>query len=741
MQKIAGLLSFVFILLLFSEKAFCQSTIKLYGTIKDQQTNKPLFGANVVVEGTGVGAASDERGFYFLENLFVGFYSVSVSHIGYMPSRVTDVRIPGDQPVQLNIQLTPNPIEMQGIIVTAPRRENQPEANVTIISQSELVRKNVQSVGELLTEIPGVEIQSSGASGSQKVISIRGSQSNQVLVLLDGVPLNDQTTGNVDLATIPTNMIDQVEIYKGGRSAQFGSGAIGGVINIVTKSHFKNQLQLNSAAGSYGLYQVEPNWSGNYRTLSYFCSYHYTTSKGDFPYTYINSKGVEIHEKRINADFLNRNLFVRINYDQRGHQFSVQTQQLQSERGMPGKIDGWTAYARSNKQQQIYGANYRFHHEKIKWEINYRYSLDQTENSNLYPPDADKRYRRYPKYHYQYHLKNSLGNFTFEYLPGNWLHLKAGYQAKWLDYQYKNLRTINASTVITANDFAHGLFLHPEWKIGLPWHFTQFMLTPAIRYDHLKINSEAQPRVEAQWSPGVSLLLSTGNIYKIYLKSNFSHSFRMPTFADLFYQEVRIEGKPDLLSEKSRQSEIGAGVQISTWGYFHAEITAFHNRINDLIVWRMGSFEVFRPFNTDAEIWGQEYWLSYDLPGQWLSLQTGYTRLEPVNKNPNQTTYNKIIPYQPQHSLKANLKLNFHRCQASVQYRQVGQRFLNEANTKEMPAYHVWDFSCAWSLPVGSFEFLWKFSVFNLTNERYEIIRDMPLPLREFRVGLHLSYQ
>jgi len=234
--------------------------------------------------------------------------------------------------------------------------------------------------------------------------------------------------------------------------------------------------------------------------------------------------------------------------------------------------------------------------------------------------------------------------------------------------------------------------------------------------------------------------LSWGRTWQIFTKASAWRSFRVPTFADLFYQDTRIEGKPDLLPEKSRNFDFGTGGQVDVWGKFSAEVTHFENDIADLIVWRLGSFEVFRPFNTDAQITGEEYLFSAQTPHDWVTLELGYTRLRPLNKNKNETTYDKIIPYRPESSLKFGLGLNIKKLHATINYRDVGERFITEANTKAMPAYQVWDTNFTWNRNIGRLELTGKFSIFNLANKKYEIIRDMPLPPREWRVGLSVTY-
>ena len=303
-----------FALLFPVSNAFAQSTIKIQGTVSDSETGAPLYRANVIVDGTGFGASTDERGYFRIESVLAGTYSVSASYIGYTGQRISNVRISKDLPVRLDFKLQPTVIEMNEIEVSASADRPVSQSRMTVIHRKEIARSNYQSAGEVLEHIPGVEIRNSGGIGGAKTISIRGSQSNQVLVLLDGVPLNDQLGGDADLSAIPAHIIEKIEVHKGGSSPQFGGGAIGGAVNIITRKDFDNQLQWNGAYGSNRYYDIEPNWSGRYKNLGFFISYNYMESKGDFPYSYRDSRGNTIRENRMNADIMTRNLFLNMTY-------------------------------------------------------------------------------------------------------------------------------------------------------------------------------------------------------------------------------------------------------------------------------------------------------------------------------------------------------------------------------------------------------------------------------------------
>jgi outer membrane cobalamin receptor len=728
-------------LLLLVNKIHAQSTIKLYGRVVDEQTQKPLWGANIIVEGTTFGAATNSQGYYQIENLMAGFYIIKTSFMGYQTHTINNVRIPVDQPFQLNFSLKPLILTMPVIEITEAANRTSSGLAIIEIKKEDFAHKNYSFVGDLLQEIPGVEIQNSGGTGQQKKISIRGSETNQVLVLLDGVPLNDEHTGSVNLTTIPVHLIEKIEVHKGGNSSRFGSGAIGGVVNLITHQKFPLQLHLDAGTGSFHHHQLEGTFSSRIKNLSYLISGNFIKNQGDYPYSYIDSKSQIIHENRLNADFLSQNFFSRINYEFANQTISSQIQYLKSERGLPGKIDAWTPYARTNNQQRILGLDYKTGSRILNFIANYRYSISNTENVNHLPADAPRKFRRYPAYHYTNDLTNSILMSSLDYIPIDWFSQTVGFTWRFLKFQEKNLLSITNPAIQEANDEARAIFLSQELKREFAAIKSQFTVNPAIRYDWMILKSQQQKRIEKQWSPGVGGFLKIGQKQHLFLKANYARSFRVPTFADLFYQDARVQGKPDLLPEKGENIEFGTGGEMTVMNFsMHLEINRFQNNITNLIVWRLGSFEIFQPFNTDAQIRGTEYSLQLQTPEEWLKLNLGFTELEPFNKNPNVTTWNKIIPYRPRQSFKGGMTLKYHQGQAHLLYRKVGRRFINEANTHAMPPYSVWDGHFSWIFKIKQLEITAKFSILNLTNEEYEIIRDMPLPLREWRMGLDLKF-
>ncbi|HEX2534745.1 MAG TPA: TonB-dependent receptor [Chitinophagaceae bacterium] len=169
--------------------------------------------------------------------------------------------------------------EMDPVTVTAtlnPLQVSRTGRNIVIIKGEQYARLPVNSVDELLRYVPGVEVQARGPMGVQSDIVLRGGTFQQVLVILDGVRLNDPVTGHFNsYIPIAPAEIDRIEVLKGGSSAVYGSDAVGGVIHIITKSFSavpyvtKKEVTAQVAGGEYNLRNAHAGgyWSNGYTSV------------------------------------------------------------------------------------------------------------------------------------------------------------------------------------------------------------------------------------------------------------------------------------------------------------------------------------------------------------------------------------------------------------------------------------------------------------------------------------------
>ena len=724
----------VFLLVVFSV-GFSQSVVKIQGKVVDVSNGEPLNGVNISVESSAFGAASDETGYFEIDNLLTGSYTITARHIGYKP-QTREIRVQHDQPAKVTFQLQPRILTMPAVKVTAEADKNQ-SADVVITAQ-EIKDSRAEHVGQVLQHLGGIHVQSQGGTGSQQTISIRGSQSNQVVVVLDGVQLNDELTGQVDLAQVPLHNVKRIEIHKGSASAEYGSGAIGGVIHIFTGRQSEDRLTVRSTLGPYQYFRTEPSLSGHWRGLNFTASYQHMQTQNDYPFSYKKPDGKVMHEQRINSDCRSDNLFFQLKYGLDAHQFSLKWQNYQANRGLPGKVHSLTAHARSELSRHLFNASYCYNSTAWRLCAHLDAGYHQTDDKNLWPKDAELRFRLNPQYRVVNKLQKTSGRFQAQFNAAEWWTIHSGLESKLIDYRDENRLVPGNKTIGTAEDFSRAFYLKQKFRLHHSWF--SIRMTPALRYDLATLASEQNIRHEQQWSPSLAAFLSAGSIDQFVLKSSIGRGFRIPTFADLFYQDFRVQGKPDLLPEKSVNSEIGIGWQHRNHWKWKVNATYFHNNVDDMIVWRLGSFEVFRPFNTDVTLLGQEWDVSVKTPQQRISLQTSYTHLQTFNKNPNITLHNNQLPYRPEHAWKTSLLFNLGSWHAEVKYRNISSRFINQANTKKMPAYDVLDCRLHYKFNYRKLKGKLSIAILNALNEKYQIIRNMPLPPREWRIGMNFSY-
>ena len=124
-------------------------------------------------------------------------------------------------------------------VITSSRIEeplSRVTSTVTVITGEEIKRQQARTVVEVLRNIPGMIVQTQGTLGEEANIRIRGAEFDQVLVLIDGIKVNSPLTGEFDFGDLPIDNIERIEVVRGAHSAFYGSEAIGGVVNIITKS-------------------------------------------------------------------------------------------------------------------------------------------------------------------------------------------------------------------------------------------------------------------------------------------------------------------------------------------------------------------------------------------------------------------------------------------------------------------------------------------------------------------------
>ncbi len=222
---------FLILLIILTQFTFSQSRSRIVGTIKDAASGELLIGANVIVEGTGLGAATDVNGKFFIVNVPVGTYNLKASMIGYQTKVITGVIVSVDRVTEQNIELSSGVIESKTVVVTSNRDELHKEVSSTqlMVTNADIVNSSgIRQINNFLEKLPGVGENDNG------YLTIRGGSPDQTGTFVDGLSFNNQSNGNAN-TSIPLSAIEQVSLMSGGYNAEYGNFR-SGLINISTKT-------------------------------------------------------------------------------------------------------------------------------------------------------------------------------------------------------------------------------------------------------------------------------------------------------------------------------------------------------------------------------------------------------------------------------------------------------------------------------------------------------------------------
>ena len=227
----------------------------LFGHVIDEATGEHLAYVTVVLEGTPTGTTTDATGHFLLRNLRAGTYTVTVETIGY-ESQSKKVTISKGTTTELDFAIKAMPLMLDQVVVTSSRSERlkqEAPSLVSVIGSELFSRVASQSLAGGLTFQPGVRVENTCQNCGFPQVRINGLDGKYSQVLVDSHPLFSSLTGVYGLEQIPANMIERVEVMRGGGSALYGSSAIGGTINVITKEPKISMAEMSHTTTSIGL--------------------------------------------------------------------------------------------------------------------------------------------------------------------------------------------------------------------------------------------------------------------------------------------------------------------------------------------------------------------------------------------------------------------------------------------------------------------------------------------------------
>lgn len=581
------------------------------------------------------------------------------------------------------------------VIVTAshvPVKNNELPVSATVITSTEIDTFGARNLGDVIKLTFGTFPKTTGFLGSQVSGNIRGSSAQQILILVDGQRVNSPLLGGYDLGDLPTDNIERVEIVRGPVSALYGSDAIGGTINIITKKapgENKAGIILAPTLMEMGANNVILSASGGNGEMDCLFSANSTGSPGyreNSDYTALKYSG-DI-SGRLNDDASARFCFDVYN----------------AKKGVPGSLTFPTPATRQEDNDRQFRL---LTDEKIndRWDMKFNSSFDEMDQSFSADPDTTP-YDRYNSYSSQYDL---LNNFRID--PANELVLGAEYRDD------RSRSTLSGTHLVTNKAY----YLEDHLQL-----IDQLSMTASMRRDeHSAFGDVNSPRV------GLVYELVKG----LSLWTSYGESFRAPTLNDLYTYYVDpiwgtiMKGNRKLKPEKGNSTEIGVKWDASDSTRISANY--FSNKVDDLIEWVdiSGTWATWEPQNiASANICGYELGIDHYLYRD-LKAFINYSGLIPVD-----TATGKDLVYRPREQYNAGLEYNDAAGDSAALFlRHVGVRFDNKDNSRSVDAYTTVNIKCTSSIAP---RLQLEFGADNFLNEDYQDTFDYPMPGRIYSFGI-----
>lgn len=236
------------------DESLNDSDANVIGHVLDKASGEHLPFINVILQGTTIGTTTDHSGHYFLKNLPEGNFTLEYKTLGYK-TVYKKVTLKKGKTLEINVMLEEDHIALDGVVVSANRSETtrrMAPSLVNVLDASVFKTTNAVNLAQGLNFQPGVRVENNCQNCGFQQVRINGLDGPYTQILIDSRPIFSALSGVYGLEQIPANMIERVEVMRGGGSALFGSSAIAGTINIITKEPLRNSGELSHSITSIG---------------------------------------------------------------------------------------------------------------------------------------------------------------------------------------------------------------------------------------------------------------------------------------------------------------------------------------------------------------------------------------------------------------------------------------------------------------------------------------------------------
>ncbi|MCD9480248.1 TonB-dependent vitamin B12 receptor [Photobacterium phosphoreum] len=580
------------------------------------------------------------------------------------------------------------------VMVVMANRFEQPITSVlapfNVVTRQDIDKVQAKTLTEVLSLLPGVQITQNGGRGQSSSIFVRGANSDQVLVLVDGIRMARSVAGNVDFNQIPLTQVQRIEFTRGARAAIYGSEAIGGVINIITLTgtDTPSKTKLDLGIGSHN-YQ-EASVAGAYKIGD--------KSVLQLAAGYENDKGYNVHPQPGLNDgdkhgFDSRNASLALH-----HQFTDEISGYVATRWYKNhyQYDGSSIYSghqyvRAETEFNDYSAGLKYAQNSYKSSLIFDYqkqdNLDYVDKTNVINRQ-DQYHQRNVQWHNQYQLLSTLS-------------VSGGID--WRQEQWNDLTGFAGNKERDNTGY---------YAIGL-WDYSPVSIETSVRLDdNQQYGTHSTYNIAGGW-------YLTDNIQ---LRGSYGTAFKAPNLYQLYVKSAWSTGNSNLNPETSKNIDISLHADYDIGSL---AVTAYQMRINDLIDYTGGT-PSYENVKGESKIKGIEVEAGFDTGIITHQLNFDF-------KDPRDSKGQQLIRRE-KFSFKWVGTASYGDLDTAVTYQYHGKR---PDFGVELPAYDTWDIALTyWLQP----KLALKGRVANLLNEDYETAGGYAMPGRTYYTSINYQF-
>ncbi|EAW4070896.1 TonB-dependent vitamin B12 receptor BtuB [Salmonella enterica] len=586
------------------------------------------------------------------------------------------------------------------LVVTANRFQqpvNSVLAPTDVVTREDIQRWQSKDLNDVMRRLPGVDISQSGGMGKSSSLYVRGTESRHVLVLIDGVPMARAGISNaIDIGQLPVSLVQRIEYIRGSRSAVYGSGAIGGVVNIITMSN-DEKSQINAGMGSDGYQTYDGIMNKRFGDTIVTAAGAYETTRG------FNIQPDSPYNGDSDRDGYRNKLF----WGGVQHKFND---------NVSGFFRGYGYTANSDYDQGSYGyvgGNDEAQNYTQSWDAGLQYS------SGIYSSQLIANYQHIKDYNYSNDLGRyagdaSLDNMEQRYIQwGNSVEVGHGAVSGGADWKQEKLTSSSTTKADTYKRDTTGLYLTGQQQID------SVTLEASGREDHdEQFGWHGTWQTAAGWEfvDGYRATLSYGTGF---LAPSLGQQYGATRFASSY--GPGIAANPNLKPEESRQWE--AGIDGLT-GPLDWRLSAYHYKVQNLIDYKDNQYVNLK----SATIKGLEW--------------TGNITTGPVDHHltlqyvdPRDDETNKVLYRRAKQQVKYELTGQIFELGWNVMYQYLGERYDKDFDNNrdvKMGGLSLWDIGV--SYPLTS-HLTVRGKIANLFDKDYETVYGYQTAGREYTLS------